>query len=145
MPPFPLRPLARCAPAYLLSSTSSRHLSTFSALRSKTQLGEDPERACGVPLNATEAGPREPGGILRPGLWIIGPSAVLTVMAFYLFMPNDDSRSGRALERRIRGQRKTLERREGDREEEETDAQRMEEREIVENAAREKRDGMTAG
>lgn len=117
-----------------LSSTSSRHISTFPPLRNPKQPPLRPagiDRACGAPLDSTEAGPPSPAGILRPEAWIIGAGAILTMAGLYFFIPSSSSFSGQARQKNILGQRQALERHEGDREEEETDAEKAEEAEMI--------------
>ncbi|KAL2038914.1 hypothetical protein N7G274_008254 [Stereocaulon virgatum] len=141
-----LRHLARCIPLsrqrHLLSSTTLRSLSTFQPLRSTKEQPCRPaevDRACGVPQDSVEAGPRSPAGVLGPELWIIGPVALLTVIGLYYFMPSSPSKSGQAMQKRILDSRQAVEWREGDREQEETDAEKIEEAELMRKAAREKK------
>ncbi|KAF6240543.1 hypothetical protein HO173_001211 [Letharia columbiana] len=49
----------------------------------------------------------------------------------YFFIPSSSSFSGQAMQKNILGQRQALERHEGDREEEETDAEKAEEAEMI--------------
>ena len=80
------------------------------------------------------------------------------MIGLYLFLPSSSSKSGQAVQREFSvgmlnyllydfrliqlttsDQRRALERLEGDRERDETDAEKTEEKEIIRNAAREKK------
>lgn len=89
MPRLSLPYFARCVPPInqrcFLSSISPRHLSTFPALRSTKQPPQRPaelDRARGVPLNSTEAGPSTPGGIPEPETWSASSIELLSSTIF---------------------------------------------------------------
>ncbi|MCJ1383489.1 hypothetical protein MMC17_006603 [Xylographa soralifera] len=98
------------------------------------------DRACGVPENSTEAGPRDPSDIFRAILWVMAPAFVLGGAAFWIFMPSSPSKSGQAIQRRNREGRLASERKEGYEGEEETPEMRELEAGLIKEAAKKKKE-----
>ncbi|KFX87955.1 hypothetical protein V490_07931 [Pseudogymnoascus sp. VKM F-3557] len=117
---------------------SSRQLKQFATGKKEPYHAPEVDRACGVPQSAPEAGPKSVGGIMGPELWLLGFGTAIGLAAFVVLAPNSGTKTGDAMQKHIRDERESLERRRGDTEEEETPRMRDLELAEIEYAKREK-------
>lgn len=67
-----------------------------------------PERPCGVPESASEAGPSSPGPILRPMAWIAVCTGAIVATVMYTFSPMNDSYEGNRVRKMFLGMPETF-------------------------------------